>query len=85
MLAAIQRPACQQAGEGAKRHLVPGHRVCPGRGVCETGRHCFDIFSPTEIRTITNTIQSNFISDAVSSAFAKYLITNTALLADALW
>lgn len=67
---------------GEKQHLVPA--LCPGQGVCEAVRSCFDILNPTEIRTVANTIQSNFILDAVTSAFAKYLITNIIPLADAL-
>lgn len=77
-----QSPACPQAGEGEKQHIVPAW--CPGQGVCEAARSCFDTLNPTEIRTIADTIQSNFILDAVSSAFAKYLITNIILLANAL-
>jgi len=65
---------------GGGKYTVPAQ--CPGQGVCEAVRSCFGILNPTEIRTSANTIPSNFISDAVSSPFAKYLITKIIVLAD---
>ena len=83
LLAPSQSSACQQAEGGKKQHVVPAQR--PGWGVCEAVRSCFDILNPTEIRrTARASIRSNLIFDAVSSAFAKYFITNVILLADAL-